>query len=94
MTGLFFRILFQQGGGWCYDLNDCAFRAGTPLGSSNNYSATIGDDEATGLFDDDPAINPFYQYNRVYFQVSLVIVFGVSLFSPLSIFLSIAMVRH
>ena len=60
-------VVFLQGGGWCYSLKECVGRAGTDLGSSKNWSATVmKDDEAPGLFDNDPSVNPFWAFNKVY----------------------------
>jgi hypothetical protein len=61
--------VFIQGGGWCYDEQDCLGRSKTELGSSKAYTPTIQDDEARGPFDNNSTYNPyFYNYNKVQIQ--------------------------
>ncbi len=59
-------VIFLQGGGWCYSLAECVGRAGTDLGSSDKWPPSMKDDEAPGLFDSDPNVNPFWAFNKVY----------------------------
>jgi len=57
-------IIHHQGGGWCYNLEECAARAGTALGSSTSWAKTTP--SWAGLMDDAPASNPdFYNWNVV-----------------------------
>ena len=56
-------VLFIQGGGWCYNEEDCARRAQTSLGSSArmNHTFTVG-----GPLGEDPVNNPnFHDWNHV-----------------------------
>jgi len=59
-------VIFFQGGGWCYNLNDCYGRAQTVLGSSTTYPPTM---TSGGVFSNDPQMNPdFYTWNAVHLQ--------------------------
>jgi len=58
-------IIYFQGGGWCYDLNDCLQRSTTSFGSSSSWpqERQLND----GILSDDCSLNPtFCNYNRVY----------------------------
>jgi hypothetical protein len=56
--------LYFEGGGWCYDEEDCLGRSGGNLGSSKGWPASKG---AGGIMDSDCANNPdFCNFNRVY----------------------------
>lgn len=57
-------VIFLQGGGWCYDESQCVHRSQTSLGSSRFFpSASSGQGM---LFDDDPSVNPFASFNKIY----------------------------
>lgn len=59
--------IHHEGGGWCENVDDCAGRALTHLGSSVNYTATA--DLGGGYFSQDPAINPMMaSWNTVYMK--------------------------
>ena len=56
--------LILNGGGWCYDAEDCVGRSHTDLGSSKGWASTIADD---GITSSDPAFNPtFAGFNVAY----------------------------
>jgi len=58
-------ILFFQGGGWCYNENDCLGRTDTDRGSSKNMPPNL---TILGMMNDDPEDNPdFYSWNHVVF---------------------------
>lgn len=61
-------VLFIQGGGWCYTPQDCLTRSKGNLGSSRHLPPVIGEDEGTGIFDANATQNPFYDFNKVYFN--------------------------
>lgn len=62
-------ILFLQGGGWCYTLEDCVARSKGRLGSTAHSPSTIIGGGASGLFDDDSSVNPvFHDFNKVFVQ--------------------------
>lgn len=46
----------QEGGGWCYQNDDCLSRSKTRLGSSSSYAPSMGFNG--GYFSNDPSINP------------------------------------
>ena len=50
-------IIHLQGGGWCYDEDDCVLRSKTTLGSSVNWANSYTD---SGLLSDDCTINPYF----------------------------------
>lgn len=56
--------LYFEGGGWCYDEEDCYGRSQKNLGSSTNWPPTKG---GGGLISEDCSVNPdFCNFNRVY----------------------------
>lgn len=56
--------LYFEGGGWCYDEEDCLGRSHGNLGSSKGWPASKG---AGGIMDSDCTNNPdFCNFNRVY----------------------------
>ena len=61
-------LIYQQGGGWCSSMPDCAARANSTLGSSKTYalrSTTVMQEQA--YLSNDPAANPlFHNFTRVY----------------------------
>jgi len=58
-------VLFIQGGGWCYEEQDCLSRSTTELGSSTKMPKTLSID---GLLSEDPTINAdFHSWNHVVF---------------------------
>eukprot|EP01126_Amoeba_proteus_P027274 TRINITY_DN2707_c0_g4_i6.p1 TRINITY_DN2707_c0_g4~~TRINITY_DN2707_c0_g4_i6.p1 ORF type:complete len:270 (-),score=25.53 TRINITY_DN2707_c0_g4_i6:847-1656(-) len=58
-------VIFFQGGGACVEPIDCNERKKGSLGSSKYWSKTVSDDY--NLFSDNPTINPFYNWNLVFF---------------------------
>ncbi len=62
-------IVYLEGGGWCYDLDQCVGRAQTDLGSSKNYPAFFdpGYEGGNGMLSNVSALNPdFWGWNFVY----------------------------
>ena len=61
-------IVYQQGGGWCSSLPDCASRANTTLGSSKTYRATSTSVMLEqGYLSNNPTENPlFANWTKVY----------------------------
>ena len=61
-------IVYQQGGGWCSSMQDCAMRANSTLGSSKTYPKTsLVVMQEQGYLSNDPAVNPlFFNWTRVY----------------------------
>eukprot|EP00898_Chlorokybus_atmophyticus_P002121 jgi/Chlat1/290/Chrsp1S03060 len=57
-------IIHLEGGGWCYDLAQCAQRARTRLGSSRHWSTTT---PTSGILSADPAVNPDFYDSSVVF---------------------------
>ena len=58
-------ILHLEGGGWCYDKNECLEWSKTDLGSSKNWEQTVVYN--SGLLSYTPSKNPdFYQWNVVH----------------------------
>ena len=61
-------LVYQEGGGWCSSLQDCAARANSTLGSSTTYprtSTTVMQQQ--GYLSNDPAVNPqFHNWTRVF----------------------------
>ncbi|EGD72141.1 hypothetical protein PTSG_00161 [Salpingoeca rosetta] len=56
--------IYFQGGGWCYDEQDCWGRSKTDLGSSKSWPATSSID---GIMSSDCNVNPdFCNWNRVH----------------------------
>jgi len=56
--------LYFQGGGWCYDKEDCWGRSSTALGSSTSWAPTSS---LGGIMSDDCDSNPdFCNFNRVH----------------------------
>ena len=59
-------IVYIQGGGWCSDVEGCAFRAKTELGSSKHYAETMSHGRE-GLFSRDCAASPsFCGYGHIH----------------------------
>eukprot|EP00663_Eupelagonemidae_sp_cell21sb_P000231 gene231-1376_t len=57
--------LYFQGGGWCYDKEDCWGRSSTLLGSSRNWQRQVS---FGGIMSDNCTQNPdFCNFNRVHF---------------------------
>lgn len=57
-------VIFFQGGGWCYNLEDCLGRSNTDIGSSKNWGPTLTMD---GIFSADCSQNPVLcNYNLVH----------------------------
>eukprot|EP00042_Codosiga_hollandica_P055950 m.794540 g.794540 ORF g.794540 m.794540 type:complete len:405 (-) comp59238_c0_seq16:80-1294(-) len=57
-------VVFFQGGGWCYNLNDCYERSLTTLGSSTTYGPTYS---SGGIFSGSASMNPyFYTWNAIH----------------------------
>eukprot|EP00039_Didymoeca_costata_P030503 m.29923 g.29923 ORF g.29923 m.29923 type:complete len:389 (+) comp8151_c0_seq1:117-1283(+) len=60
-------IFFQEGGGWCPTVSNCASRALTALGSSITYPPnTTTMEPGNGLFSLNQSVSPFYNWNLVY----------------------------
>eukprot|EP00051_Salpingoeca_urceolata_P028230 m.485760 g.485760 ORF g.485760 m.485760 type:complete len:453 (+) comp23953_c0_seq1:161-1519(+) len=56
--------IYFQGGGWCYDEEDCWGRSSTGLGSSTHWAKTS---TGGGIMSDDCTVNPdFCNFNRVH----------------------------
>ena len=56
--------LYFQGGGWCYDAEDCHQRSKTTLGSSKSWAKTSS---MGGIMSGDCTVNPDYcNFNRVH----------------------------
>jgi hypothetical protein len=64
-------LIHIQGGGWCYDENDCVGRSTTILGSSKQWPTTLPStfiDTTGGIFSDNTQVNPhFANWTRVWF---------------------------
>lgn len=64
-------IVYFEGGGWCYDEDQCVGRAGTDLGSSKNYPDVFdpGYEGGSGLLSNDSSVNPsFWDWNFAYIR--------------------------
>jgi len=63
-------VIFFQGGGWCYNEEDCAERSKGDLGSSRDWGPNMTQvDYASGIFGGDPDLNPdFAGANHVYLK--------------------------
>ena len=60
--------VFFQGGGWCYDADDCATRATSDLGSSAAYPPTLASG-GSGMMSTRRDVNPtFWAANTVYLK--------------------------
>jgi len=61
-------VLHAQGGGWCYNEQDCADRAGKDLGSSKFWANTTNCyGRCDGILSPDSALNPdFHDWNAVW----------------------------
>ena len=65
-------LVFHEGGGACFSLEDCTARAATPLGSSATYARGVGPLPTTygvpfPFFSTDPLSNPlFHNWTHVY----------------------------
>jgi hypothetical protein len=58
-------IIHLEGGGWCYNEDDCIGRSKTPLGSSTFWKTTA--EYPGGLLSDDQTANPdFYNWNLAF----------------------------
>lgn len=58
-------VIYFQGGGWCYDQNDCLGRSTGSTGSSKHYPPTIGD--KGGIISPDMTKNPdFAKFTAVW----------------------------
>jgi len=56
----------MEGGGWCYDEDECVARSKTPLGSSKFWGPTA---VGTGFLSDNQTENPdFYNWNVAYIK--------------------------
>lgn len=57
-------IVHLEGGGWCYNEDECAQRSRTPLGSSKSWAPTF---EPQGFLSDNASANAdFYDWNVVF----------------------------
>lgn len=60
-------IVFFEGGGWCYDLEQCNLRSNTHLGSSKSYPEEMPKWQMGYYVSADQNINPqMYNWNTVY----------------------------
>ena len=60
-------VVYQQGGGWCSSTEECLARANTTIGSTAllpHFSSTVM--REVDYLSNDPAINPMWNYTRVY----------------------------
>ena len=63
--------IHHEGGGWCYNLNDCAGRAKGALGSTNPAKSKDGKTAnlGGGYFDTNPKVSPqMYNWNHVFLR--------------------------
>lgn len=59
-------IMHLEGGGWCYNEDDCVERSRTALGSSKNWPPTA---IFNGFLSDNPFTNPlFFEWTLVYLK--------------------------
>lgn len=59
-------IVMFEGGGWCYDLEQCYLRSKTILGSSELYPTVLSEDEMRFYISHAPGINPYmHNWNTV-----------------------------
>ncbi len=59
-------IMHMEGGGWCYNEDDCVGRSRTDLGSSKNWKPTAS---FNGFLSDDPQLNPlFFNWTVVFLK--------------------------
>lgn len=56
-------LVVLNGGGWCYDLEDCFDRSKTSLGTSTKWTSTI---EGDGISNGDLSGNPFANFSVAY----------------------------
>jgi len=56
--------IYHEGGGWCYDINECTQRANTPLGSSKTWATTS--DMGDGMSRDPQVNSLMYDWTLVY----------------------------
>ena len=71
MLWSFSRYIHHEGGGWCYNLEDCAGRAKGALGSTDPAKSKDGKTSnlGGGYFDSDPKVNPqMYNWNHVFLR--------------------------
>lgn len=60
-------LVFFEGGGWCYDLQQCYLRSKTTLGSSNEYPPHMTSEELRFYFSGSQVANPaMHDWNIVY----------------------------
>ena len=61
-------LIYQQGGGWCSSMPECAARANSTLGSSKTYPATsVAVMQEQQYLSNDPTVNPLFgTWTRVY----------------------------
>lgn len=58
-------VLYFEGGGWCYDLNDCKGRSNTTLGSSKSWPKMMN---PWGIMSSSTMQNPYFSgWNAVFF---------------------------
>ena len=62
-------IIYLQGGGWCYSIENCAQRAGTTLGSTKYDSSVAYIAAGAPYLSSNQTINPLtYNWNTVYIR--------------------------
>jgi hypothetical protein len=60
-------VIFFEGGGWCYNLEQCYFRSKTRLGSSRGYAQVLSEEHMGYYVSADEQINPqMHNWNTVY----------------------------
>jgi hypothetical protein len=65
-TGKHKWIVMFEGGGWCYDLEQCYLRSKTTLGSSKMYPDVLSEDDMRFYISHNPEINPhMHNWNTV-----------------------------
>lgn len=59
-------IVFFEGGGWCYDVEQCYLRSKTVLGSSKDYAPTLDDEVLKFYLSSSEQTNPLmHNWNTV-----------------------------
>ncbi len=60
-------IIYFQGGGWCYTVEECFARSITSIGSSKSYEKIITSDSKGGIINSNETSNPnFHSWTRVW----------------------------
>jgi len=67
-SGLKSWLIYFEGGGWCYNINQCADRAINGAGSSKNYSKYFDFSTQENYFSLNSNNNVFYNWNTIYLK--------------------------